>query len=67
MNVTLNGEARTFDAEQLSLTALLEALGLGGKPVVVELDKEAVLPAAYGETIIRDGSSLEIVTIAAGG
>ncbi len=67
MNVTINGEPRTLEADQLTLTGLLENLGLAGKPVVIELDRQPVLPAAYPATRVTDGAELEIVTIAAGG
>jgi sulfur carrier protein len=67
MTLTLNGSSRSFEADTFSVATLLEALGLGGKPVVVELDREPVFPADYATTAVRDGASLEIVTIAAGG
>ena len=67
MTLTLNGETRDFAGESHTVASLLEELGLGGKPVVVELDREAVFPARYPETPVRDGASVEIVTIAAGG
>lgn len=67
MNLLLNGSPRTFEADTLTVATLLEALGLGGKPVVVELDREPVFPADYATTTVRDGASVEIVTIAAGG
>jgi sulfur carrier protein len=67
MNLVLNGVSRTFHEATHTVATLLEALGLGGKPVVVELDREPVFPADYAATEVRDGSSVEIVTIAAGG
>lgn len=65
MKLTINGEAREFDGERLS--ELLRSLGLGGRPVVVELDHEPVLPGDYETTSLHDGAELEIVTLAAGG
>jgi thiamine biosynthesis protein ThiS len=67
MTLTLNGSSRSFDAESFTVATLLEALGLGDKPVVVELDREPVFPADYASTAVRDGASVEIVTISAGG
>lgn len=67
MTLILNGSPRTFEAGTFTVATLLETLGLGGKPVVVELDREPVFPAAYAATEVRDGASVEIVTIAAGG
>ena len=67
MTITLNGQSRAFAADHITVDGLLAEVGLAGKPVVVEVDREAVFPADYGKTAIRDGSSVEIVTIAAGG
>ncbi len=67
MTLILNGSPRTFEDDSFTVASLLDALGLGGKPVVVELDREPVFPADYATTEVRDGANLEIVTIAAGG
>lgn len=67
MTLTINGQERDFSSKDFTVFALLEALGLGGKPVVVELDQEAVFPADYPSTAVRDGAAVEIVVIAAGG
>lgn len=67
MKLVLNGENRSFETNISSVSSLLEALDLGGKPVVVELDHEAVFPAEYAATTVRDGANVEIVMIAAGG
>ena len=67
MTLILNGSPRTFEHDSFTVASLLAALGLAGKPVVVELDREPVFPATYATTEVRDGANLEIVTIAAGG
>lgn len=67
MTLTLNGEARTFEADSLELEELLRQLDLAGRPVVVEHNREPVLPADYAQIHLKDGDSLEIVRIAAGG
>ena len=67
MTLTLNGSPRTFEVDTFSVASLLDALGLAGKPVVVELDREPVFPADYATKEVGDGANLEIVTIAAGG
>lgn len=66
MQITLNGQAHEL-AGPATLSALLESLGLNGKPVVAELNREAVLPRLFPETVINAGDSLEIITLAAGG
>lgn len=67
MNLVINGEPSSFEADTLNVSTLLDALGLGGKPVVVELNEEAVFPASYPTTDVTEGAKLEIVMIAAGG
>jgi sulfur carrier protein len=66
MQITLNGQAHELTGPT-TLTTLLESLGLAGKPVVAELNREAVLPRHFPETRIIAGDSLEIITLAAGG
>jgi sulfur carrier protein len=67
MTLVVNGSSRSFEAAAHTVSSLLDTLGLGGKPVVVELDREPVFPADYATTGVRDGANIEIVTIAAGG
>ncbi len=64
--ITLNGSPHPVSAET-TVTSLLESLGLAGKPVVVELDGEAIFPRNHQQTRVREGARVEIVTLAAGG
>jgi len=66
ITIRLNGSPRLLTAP-LTLAALLESLGLAGKPVVVELNKAVVFPRDYPLTDLSDGARLEVVTLAAGG
>ena len=66
MTLTINGETRSFSGA-LTLTALLADLGLSDKPVVVELNKNAIAPSEFGARQLTDGDQVEIITIAAGG
>lgn len=66
MTIQLNGQAHPLEQET-TLTALLESIGLAGKPVVAELNHEAIRPADFPTTSIKPGDNLEIVTLAAGG
>ena len=65
MTLTINGEPREV-ADDLTISSLLESLGLGGKPVVVELNQEALSPSEFSKRL-SDGDKLELITIAAGG
>jgi sulfur carrier protein len=66
MNITLNGANHQTEAGA-TVTRLLESLDLTGKPVVVELDEQAVFPRDYDHTPLAEGARVEIVTLAAGG
>jgi sulfur carrier protein len=62
----LNGTPHPLDAP-IPVDRFLESIGFAGKPVVVELNHEAVFPRDYATTLIVPGARIEIVTLAAGG
>lgn len=64
--ITLNGKNHPL-AEVMSIHDLLESIGLGGKPVVVELDERAVFPRDYQKATVAPGARVEVVALAAGG
>ena len=66
LTITLNGSPHALQAP-VSLTRLLESIGLAGKPVVVELNETAVFPRDYDHTLVGNGARIELVTLAAGG
>lgn len=66
MQIQLNGQPYELE-KSLKLSELLVSLGLGDKPVVTEINCEAVLPKNFPNTEIIDGDRLEIITLAAGG
>ncbi|MEY4570466.1 MAG: sulfur carrier protein ThiS [Verrucomicrobiota bacterium] len=66
MEIQLNGHPHSLEAE-MTLGDLLESVGFGGKPVVVELNEQAVFPRDYPSILIQGGARVEIVTLAAGG
>jgi thiamine biosynthesis protein ThiS len=66
MRILLNGEPRDL-VGPLSVTALLDHLGLDGRTVAVELNRKVVRRAQYGTTLIGDASEVEIVAFVGGG
>ena len=66
ITIILNGSSYALPAA-MSLVQLLDHLGFSNKPVVVELDEQAVFPRDYSKLAVRDGSRVELVTLAAGG
>ena len=66
MHIQLNGSLHEI-ATETSVTDLLVSIGLGAKPVVVEINEQAVFPRDYPQTTISEGARIEIVMLAAGG
>jgi sulfur carrier protein len=66
MRIELNGEPRELPSS-MTVSALLESLGLGGKPVAVERNTEIVPRAAHASTELADGDRLEVVHFVGGG
>ena len=66
MTIQLNGKDHSLDAA-LSIEQLLASIDLAGKPVVVELNQQALFPREYVHSTLQDGDRVEIITIAAGG
>lgn len=66
MQITLNGQAHPL-SESTTVKVLLHSLGFADKPVVVELNREAIFPRDFETTQVNNGDQIEIVTLAAGG
>ncbi|MBG7606477.1 MAG: sulfur carrier protein ThiS [Verrucomicrobia bacterium] len=66
MQIQLNGQPHQLE-NPLNLSELLDSLGFAGKPVVAEINCEAVLPRNFPTTEIKADDSVEIITLAAGG
>ena len=66
MNLTVNGEA--YEAKPLeSVKALLEGMGIGGRPVVVVLNDEVVPAASWNACGLREGDRVELFRLVGGG
>lgn len=66
MKLHINGEPRDF-AAPLSLSALLEQLGMKADRVAVELNRNIVSREQWAQTSLGDGDRLEIVQFVGGG
>lgn len=66
IEVTVNGERREV-AQALTVTALLESLGLHPGLVVVERNREILDRDRYDEVVVEAGDSLELVHFVGGG
>jgi len=66
VNLIVNGEA--YEAKPLeSVTALLEQMGVGGRPVVVVLNDEVVPASSWSACALRDGDRVELFRLVGGG
>jgi len=66
MQIEVNGERREA-AEGTTISALLRELDVTQPHVAVEVNLEVVPRARHGETTLRDGDRLEVVTLVGGG
>ena len=66
IDVVINGQPRTVNAGT-SVAGLIGDLGLSGKPVAVERNREVIPRARHAETLLAAGDRLEVVTFVGGG
>ena len=66
MNVTVNGESRSLDAEA-SLAELLQTLGLQDKRIAVEVNRDIVPRSEYDSFRLSENDTVEIVNAIGGG
>jgi sulfur carrier protein len=66
IHVVVNGESHEIP-EGTTVAGLIAKLGLGGKPVAVERNREIVPRARHPETALAEGDRLELVTFVGGG
>ena len=64
--VTVNGEQRQVPAGTTVL-ALIERLGLAGRRVAVEKNREVIPRARHADELLADGDHVELVTFVGGG
>lgn len=66
IEVVINGQPRTV-SRGLTIAGLIGELGLTGKPVAVERNREVVPRAQHASTELAAGDRLEVVTFVGGG
>lgn len=67
IQLTINGKARSFDTNQLTVAALVDALALTGKRLAIECNAEIVPRSQFADVLLADGDRLEIVGAVGGG
>jgi sulfur carrier protein len=66
VNVIVNDQPQQYPTA-LTVADLLQQLGLSGKPVAVELNRELIPRGQQATTWVQDGDQLEIVSLTGGG
>jgi thiamine biosynthesis protein ThiS len=66
MRIQLNGEDHVLPSA-MTITRLVERLGLDGRKIAVERNLEIVPRSAYGEELVSEGDRIEIVNFVGGG
>jgi sulfur carrier protein len=66
IDIVINGQAR-FVNEGTTVANLIGELGLAGRPVAVERNREVVPKAQHASTVLAAGDRLEVVTFVGGG
>jgi sulfur carrier protein len=66
IEVTINGQRREI-ADGTTVRGLIDELGLGGKPVAVERNREVVPRSNHATTVLAAGDRVEVVTFVGGG
>ena len=67
MIITINGKKYSNYQEGITVMELIEKLNLHEKQIIVELNQLALIKKDYQSLSLKDGDSIEIVQIAAGG
>ena len=67
MIITINGKKYSDYQEGITVMELIEKLNLHKKQIIVELNQLALIKKDYQSHSLKDGDSIEIVQIAAGG
>lgn len=66
IRITLNGEHKEF-ADSLTVSELLQHLGLQSGPVAVEINETVVKKTDHGTLRLNDGDKIEVVQFVGGG
>lgn len=66
MQIQLNGDPFVLD-RAMTLTDLIEHLGLTGKRLAIELNLEIVPRSEHSQTVLVEGDRIEIVHAIGGG
>jgi len=66
ITIKVNGETRQIK-ENATVAELLQELGVGGRRVAVERNREIINRDSYRSTVIQDGDVFEVIEFVGGG
>jgi sulfur carrier protein len=66
ITIQLNGDPYVIEGDA-RLTSLIEALKMKPSRIAVELNREVVPKADYGNVTLREGDELELINFVGGG
>ena len=67
MNISINGNTKQFDGENMTISDLIVTLNLVDKRLAIEKNGEIVPRNQFDAAILNDGDKLEIVGAVGGG
>ncbi len=67
MQILINGNARQFEARNMTIADLVATLNVAGKRIAIECNGEIVPRSQFAQAILNDGDKLEIVGAVGGG
>lgn len=67
IQLTINGNSRTFEETQFTVAQLVARMGLEGKRIAIERNGEIVPRTSFAQVALLSGDTLEIVGAVGGG
>ena len=67
MKISINGNVRQLDGENMTISALVMTLNLTGQRLAIEKNGEIVPRSQFDAVNLQDGDKLEIVGAVGGG
>ena len=67
MNIILNNNNESFDAEKLSISELLALKKYTFKMLIIKINGQLVKQEAYSNTYVKDGDDVMVLHLISGG
>jgi len=67
MQISINGNLKSFDCSEMTVAYLVQTMNLTGKRIAIECNGEIVSRSHYENTHLNEGDVLEIVGAVGGG